>query len=325
MKRNFFILMLIILFSHIKEKNYVADTYITNSNNTITMNNIVDTNTIDSDNNPPIVKNTSITLHNDKCYSYNEIFDKLNVIDDSNSLITFMVGDEDYTNNYKTPGIYYMDFVISDGFNENETMVEINVVDVIEPVVIVGKLTTSTKKKLLDDNLINSISVIDDSSYTIEINRKDYDRHYNKKGCYTITFIVKDSFNNKTTADLDITVIEYRIPMIYSDNRIKIYNDNILSQSDLISLYKKINNYNDSTSTTVVESDYFKDPTREGEFSVLMTTIDFKGEEKKESFILEVGKSTTIKENKITISKIKKFIIILFNAIRKLLKKIFGY
>lgn len=290
-------------------------------NNTTTINTML----VVVDNSAPIVKNTSIKLYNDKCYNYNEIFDYLNVVDNSDSLLTFKTLDDGYTLNYKTPGTYYIDYLISDGSNENETNIEIIVVDVIKPIVTLDNLTTSTKKRLLDEDFINSIKVIDDSMYTVKINRDDYDKYYNKKGCYKVTFFVEDIFKNETNAEILVTVIEYRIPMIYSNNRIKIYNDNILSQSDLISLYKKIRNYNDIHTTTVVESDYFKDPTREGEFSVLITTIDSKGEEEKESFILEVGKAVCIREKKITISKIKEFIIILFKAIRKLLKKIFGY
>ncbi|MGM9972259.1 MAG: hypothetical protein ACI35W_07605 [Anaeroplasmataceae bacterium] len=301
---------------------YLLSTITDSDGNTVTLNTkiyVIDTA-------PPIVYNSVVEVNNNKQYSYDEIFELMDVRDNYATTFTYEIITDEYSDNYNMPGKHYIEYNISDGYNYNQTTVEIIVKDLISPVLNITNITTSHTVKVTTEEMYDNISVIEDSSYEITLDTSAYDASYNKRGDYKVLVSVTDNAGNITTGELIITVTSNELPVIYYNNSVRVYSDTILTHDNLIAFLKEISTTSyDETAVSVVESDYFKTPSKVGEYNVVMTTTFSDGSVVKENYSILVLANQVTTTKRSFLSKIGYFFKKLGRSIVNFFKKIFSF
>lgn len=273
---------------------------------------------------PPVISTTYVEISNKELYTYDDIFELIDINDNYASEFTYEILDNNYVDNYKKPGIYYIEYKISDGANYNTIKLEVRVIDTESPIVNINNIATTIREKVSLEDIYKNISVIDDSEYEIMLDTTDYDTSYNIRGVYNIVVTVKDSSNNTTQKNLTITVISNEVPVIYYNDCVKVYSNTTLTHENLISFLREISKESyDNSSVSVIEGTYFKTPNVAGEYDIIMTTTLKDGTEIKEKYNVLVIEQKVDKKEKSFFSKIGGFFKKIWKSIVKFFKKIF--
>lgn len=240
----------------------------------------------------PTIKNEEVNLSYSKKYSNDEIFNMLEPNDNYDSNVNYTITSTKYTSNtYDKLGTYIMGIKVYDSSeNFNIYTITINVVDDIAPGVETNNITTNSVEALGEDIIKEYIKVTDISEYDITLNMDDYKNNYDKSGSYNVGVSVKDKYNNVTDTSLVITVIVTNTPVIYYNNVIKIYTDNAISHEKLVEFLRQTAGITDSTSVSVLTSDYFTNTQKEGEYSAELKTTSIDGHETTNTFSIIVVK-----------------------------------
>ena len=123
-------------------------------------------------------------------------------------------------------GVYEITYEVVDKNNEKSTKtIKVTVVKNSDPEITASNITTSVGKK--KPNLLTNVTATDkeDGNLTENITVDDSKVNYDEIGEYTVTYTVSDTFGNKTTKEVKLTVRENQAPIIYaSDKTITISN-----------------------------------------------------------------------------------------------------
>lgn len=249
-----------------------------------------------SDLSAPTISKTSITSSYKTKLSVDDVIEMISPTDYTS--YSYEVVADTYTTNYQSIGEYYMNIKLTDSYgNTNTYKIIISSVDDIAPTVLVQNINTTTSDLLTDDEIIASIIVSDKTKCSVSLDRADYDNGYTEVGSYKIYVTVTDSSGNSTTSAITINVIADSY-IKYYNNTIQIYNDHSLTEEELITFLRSITDYTyDESSTSTIESNYFKTPYEVGVYDVNLTTTDSSGHEYLENYKISVLEYEVIEED----------------------------
>lgn len=240
----------------------------------------------------PKIDNSIFTLSYAKEYSDDELFRLLGASDNYDNDIKYEIIENTYKYNFSKIGSYAVVFRLTDSSNNYATYpITIKVVDDIAPVIVKSDISATTAKCLSKDEILKYVSINDLSKYSVDVDFDNYKNNYNKVGNYIITISATDVYTNKTSICLNINVISNTAPIVYYDNKIRIYTDTTMTKESLIAFLKEATNV-DMSFVSKVESSYFDTPDKEGDYTVTLTSIDTFGDESKSVFNIVVSKRT---------------------------------
>lgn len=119
---------------------------------------------------------------------------------------------KEYEINKNIPGEYKIHIIAS--ATNGELYIQtynVNVIDNEKPIINITsdtKLEYSYIDSIDIDSIINTLDIIDISSYEVDYNADSFINNLNKPGLYPLLIIVKDEFLNESTMELELNIID---------------------------------------------------------------------------------------------------------------------
>ena len=280
---------------------------------------------------PILVSSNEIIVNLSSPKSLTEILNSLNITDnyDSQNDITREVITENYSLSDELPGQYLLSVRAMDQ-SGNISIIEINIsiVDNVFPI-INGPTTfvfSYTELKTVDE-ILNSLNVSDNLTVLtrsdIVITSDTYSNRLSDVGTYYINIEITDEYNNKTTKQLQIDVIDDQVPVIYVDNILITVSENVtFSRQDALNLLVKNNELeNKSYDITIINDDYTGNETIPGKYLYSLRFEDDEGISLQKDFLIEVPNGETVLEDDVLLRNIAIYsvsgLFLLFVIIKK--------
>ena len=269
------------------------------------------------DKTPPVIKGSSeYVIPNKTLLSVETIKDSLIVYDDisSASEITLVTKYDYYTQNYKTPGEYYVCFTATDKEgNNSDYLVKIVVEDREKPkfydsynrVSTCSVVYKSLDSVLVMSDVVNTIKAVDevDGNLEIKIHSDNYTGNGDKLGEYLVVLKAKDKSGNVAYYNVNIIVSDSMASKsILIDEKLIIVEKNIkLSEEDFHNMIKLIGSYNsNTTSYTTINDDIYSSSSKiTGDYLVEYTIVTTSGVESDNVFtvrVIDARTSNSIKD-----------------------------
>ena len=288
---------------------------------------------------PVIYGVSEYTISNKSKISIDTLKDSLTIIDNVDSDIEPLLFDDYYSENWKTPGTYYITFKAKDtAGNYGSFIVKINVIDTTAPVFTTKDglpISSYTVHKSPDSvfiltEVMESVVVTDDidgvisSFQTIE---DTYTGKGDKNGTYKIIVAARDNSGNQSTFIININVTS-SIPnkTIVLDRKNVIVENNVkLTNEDFSNVLKVCGYYNSNTTTYINVDDalYQELSGTVGDYLVGYELTTTSGTKTTGSLNVKVVESRT-GDNTI-VNESDNFVIKLFKWIWKILQKIIEF
>ncbi len=225
--------------------------------------NVVDTDT-------PIITGTSrYQKTTTEELTLEEILSNLSVSDNNDDLVEIQIHEDNYTGNANKVGTYSIKVFAEDkSGNRTDHIVVVEVIDVIDPELsgtnhYTKHTNVSLSIKDIMSNLVATDNIDGNISSSITVKKDNYTGNANKVGTYDIVFAVQDFSGNEVEYTVTIDVVN-SLPNVYMyDNNVIVYDNVELNNNDIVSLIKKIDNINISSSTVfkVNAEDYYNSTT----------------------------------------------------------------
>lgn len=263
------------------------------------------------DNEAPVINgNKEYTVPNGSLLSVNAIKQTLIVTDNNDNTedITISIEYDYYTENYETPGVYYVCFVATDkSGNSSKLLVRINVTDKNAPVfydeynIQRTKCTVykSVDSVLVMSDIISKYKAIDevDGELEIKIHTDKYTGNGETPGKYNVMLKAVDKSNNVTYFTVTIVVSE-DMPsktILINEKYIVVEKNIKLTKNDFHSIIKLLGTYNaNTTSYTTINSEIYSTSYNEiGDYLVEYTIVTTSGYETNDVFSVSVVNSRT--------------------------------
>ncbi len=240
--------------------------------------------------------------------SVTEILNSLSFSDNYSDLtdVTPTIISDEFSSNELIPGTYYINIEIMDSSNNTlSELLTINVIDDV-PALIFGPVdyNGSYNQNLLLSDFKDMLSVSDNvdalSNNDIYIISDTYSSRTSKIGDYTIVFGVKDSNNNESTHQIDITLFDGVAPVIYVDNYIITVNLNsTFNENDALKLLLNSNELNNGNYTIVrLIDEYTGNEKNPGSYIYRLSFTNDEGETYEKEFLVKVEETNIISINK---------------------------
>ncbi|MCK4552398.1 MAG: hypothetical protein KAU02_05710 [Tenericutes bacterium] len=175
---------------------------------------------------------------------------------------------DNYTSNIGTLGTYQITFSVSDSSgNSSEITIEVEIVDVLEPIFTdLGTIQAVYPNSYLVNDILALLSASDnydgDISALIVLETDGYTINSNIVGMYQMVFSVSDSSGNSQTYYQNIEVVDNEGPIISGVTSIAIGYDSVITEEELIGNLSLADNYDDSSILNLVlESDTYSNNT----------------------------------------------------------------
>lgn len=288
---------------------------------------------------PKIYGTKEYTVSTKTQYSIDTIKGALFAEDNSGEEVEIKLFSDYYTENYQTPGTYYVTFCATDSSGNTATyQVKINVKDTQAPVFYDkdGKeVTSTTVYKSLDSVLLISevmekMTVTDDVDgeiKTVSIVKDNYTGYGDEVGTYTIILRARDAAGNKTDFTIYVYVLD-SMPnktLIIDKHHIVVENNVKLTADNIAAILKTCGYYKSNTTSyvTIDAEAYTELYDTTGEYLVNYNIVTTSGTEIDGVLTIEVvearaGDNTLVEEEPNLFMK-------LINWIWNLIKKIFTF
>ena len=288
---------------------------------------------------PKIYGTNEYTVSTKTQYSIDTIKGALFAEDNSGEEVEIKLFSDYYSENYQTPGTYYVTFFATDSSGNTTTYpVKINVKDTQAPVFYDknGKeVTSTTVYKSLDSVLLISevmakMTVTDDVDgeiKTVSIIKDNYTGYGDEAGTYTIVVRAKDAAGNKTDFVIYVYVLD-SMPdktLIIDKHHIVVENNVKLTDDNIAAILKTCGYYKTNTTSyvTINSEAYTELYDTNGEYLVEYNIVTTSGTEINGVLTVEVvdaraGDNTIVEEEPNIFMKV-------LNWIWNLIKKIFTF
>lgn len=203
--------------------------------------------------------------------------------DEEDGYIDPVVIEDNYFANKEIIGSYTIKLQASDSSgNTSEIIITILVVDVDAPQIIgPAEIQVSISKKLSVDEIKSKLQVVDnyDTELVLSIIENDYQNNWNRVGRYKVVLKAVDSSDNETIREIFIKVVDDVAPVITGPTNIVKNNNEVLTISDILSLFTVSDNVDgDITNSLVVAVDgYTGNGHKVGEYKIVLSVTDNSG------------------------------------------------
>lgn len=288
---------------------------------------------------PKIYGTNEYTVSTKTQYSIDTIKGALFAEDNSGEEVGIKLFSDYYSENYQTPGTYYVTFFATDNSGNTTTYpVKINVKDTQAPVFYDknGKEVTSTTvyksldSVLLISEVMDKMTVTDDVDgeiNTVSIIKDNYTGYGDEAGTYTIVVRAKDAAGNKTDFVIYVYVLD-SMPdktLIIDKHHIVVENNVKLTDDNIAAILKTCGYYKTNTTSyvTINSEAYTELYDTNGEYLVEYNIVTTSGTEIDGVLTVEVvdaraGDNTIVEEEPNIFMKV-------LNWIWNLIKKIFTF
>lgn len=203
---------------------------------------------------------------------------------------------DNYTSNIGTLGIYQITFSVSDlSGNSTEIIIEVEIVDVLEPVFSdIGTIQAVYPNSYSVNDILSLLSASDnydgDISSLIVLETDGYTMNSNTVGTYQMEFSVTDSSGNSQAYYQNIEVVDNEGPIISGITSITIGYDLVITETELTNNLTIADNY-DQTSTLelILETDtYSTNKNNLGTYEMEFSVTDSSGNVSYQTVTIEV-------------------------------------
>lgn len=293
---------------------------------------------------PVIYGVSEYTISNKSKLSIDTLKESLTIIDNVDSNLEPLLFEDYYSNNWQTPGTYYITFKAKDtAGNFSSFIVTVNVIDTSAPVFTTKDglpissyhVFKSPDSVFILSEVMESVDVTDDIDNVLSSVKKiedSYTGNGDKEGSYKIVIAAKDTAGNQTKFTIYVNVTR-SIPnktIVLDRKNIVVENSVKLTNEDFSNILKTCGYYNNNTTTYIdIDATSYQELSKNiGDYLVGYELTTTSGTTQSGSLNVKVvearnGENTIINESDGLITKIIKWFLNLFKKIADFFVNIF--